>query len=180
MRLDLSFESIAKVEPDVPKKLCKFTSWLAMHKGAIKIFRNVVTSVTLYFAITAFGLEALWLISLRKVSLKSHIASTSQHPLRSRCWEGILSIVQRILLLQAHVSVIYEQNIVLVPCIYLYICTTLIPFITQYLDCQSYQQLDKYVFERSFKTFAFTIFIIAIPANPADLITYQSSLYPRV
>jgi len=116
-----------------------------------------LTPSYIYFAIAAFGLEALWFaIMLHEIKDRNHIALTSQHPPRSRCWEAHIIMREIVItyrrMYRLFMIRLYVCHVCVCVCIYRYIYThiyiyiyiypynIIIFFITRYLDWHLYQR----------------------------------------
>lgn len=131
-------------------------------------------TLILYFAITAFGLEALWLLIIEKSIIeKCHIASASQHPLRSRCWEDYTSFSfyeKNFAIIGACIGYLWTEYCICTMYIFIYLYNINTFHHIIFSNCQSYLELEKRVRTRCLARFCSLFLQSRYPANPADLI----------
>lgn len=133
--------------------------------------------LNLYFAITAFGLEALWLITMREIIIKmphcfDFPASTEVALL------GIYTFPRgkNFAIIGACIEYLWTKYCICTMYIFIYLYN-INTFHHTIFWLSVVSSIEKVAFECNF---CLQLFTIVIPDNLADLITYWSSLYPRV
>lgn len=142
-------------------------------------------TLILYFAITAFGLEALWLLIIEKSIIeKCHIASASQHPLRSRCWEDYTTFSfyeKNFAIIGACIGYLWTEYCICTMYIFIYLYNINTFHHIIFSNCQSYPELEKSRSNARSSAFLFAVFAIVVScqsSRPNLLISLV--LYPRM